>query len=60
MEKIFNPFFTTKPLTAKDDRPTGTGLGLASAKEMIESYGGVIRVESEVGKGTTLTIRLPI
>ncbi|QTA91872.1 Two component system response receiver/histidine kinase [Desulfonema magnum] len=59
-EKIFNPFFTTKPLTASDDRPTGTGLGLASSKEMIESYGGKILVESQVGKGTTFTVRLPI
>ncbi|MDM8549219.1 hybrid sensor histidine kinase/response regulator [Desulfobacterales bacterium HSG2] len=60
MGKIFNPFFTTKPLTAKDDRPTGTGLGLASSKEMIESYGGEILAESEVDKGTTFTVRLPI
>jgi len=60
MGKIFNPFFTTKPLTAKDDRPTGTGLGLASSKEMIESYGGEILVESQVDKGSTFTVRLPI
>ncbi len=60
MEKIFNPFFTTKPLTANDDRPTGTGLGLASTKEMIESYGGAIRVDSQVGKNTTFTVRLPV
>ncbi len=60
MGKIFNPFFTTKPLTASDDRPTGTGLGLASSKEMIESYGGDIQVESEVGKGTTFIVRLPL
>jgi len=59
MDKIFNPFFTTKPLSASDERPTGTGLGLASAKEMIGSYGGDILVESEIGKGTTLTIKLP-
>ncbi|QTA82972.1 Two component system response regulator/histidine kinase [Desulfonema limicola] len=59
MDKIFNPFFTTKPLSASDDRPTGTGLGLASAKEMIGSYGGDILVQSEVDKGTTLTVKLP-
>ncbi|MEE4357139.1 MAG: response regulator [Desulfococcaceae bacterium] len=60
MDKIFNPFFTTKPLTAKDERPTGTGLGLASAKEMIESYDGRILVESEEGKGTSFIILLPL
>ncbi|MDM8526152.1 hybrid sensor histidine kinase/response regulator [Desulfococcaceae bacterium HSG8] len=58
--KIFNPFFTTKPLTASDDRPTGTGLGLASAKEMIESYNGDILVESRIGEGTIFTVRLPM
>ncbi len=60
IEKIFDPFFTTKPLTATDDHPTGTGLGLASSKEMIESYDGEILVDSEVGKGTTFTVRLPV
>lgn len=58
--KIFNPFFTTKPLTANDDRPTGTGLGLASCKEMVESYGGEILVRSVLDTGTTFTIKLPI
>ncbi len=56
---IFDPFFTTKPLTAIDKRPTGTGLGLASCKEMIESYKGNIRVDSKIGKGTTFTVELP-
>lgn len=60
MTKIFNPFFTTKPLTASDDRPTGTGLGLSSAKEMIEAYGGEISVESQLGRGSTFTVILPI
>ncbi len=60
MNKIFNPFFTTKPLTSIDDRPTGTGLGLASCKEMIESYGGKLMVDSKIGKGTVFTVRLPI
>ncbi len=60
MGKIFNPFFTTKPLTASDERPTGTGLGLASAKEMIEAYGGEISVESQLGKGSIFTVILPI
>jgi len=60
MEKIFNPFYTTKPLTAGDDRPTGTGLGLASAKEMIESYDGKILVRSAEDAGSTFTVMLPV
>lgn len=60
MQRIFDPFFTTKPLTAHDDRPTGTGLGLASAKEMIESYSGKILVKSVVGTGTIFEVQLPI
>jgi PAS domain S-box-containing protein len=52
LEKIFNPFFTTK---AK-----GVGIGLANAKRVIEAHGGIINVESEEGKGTTIKIQLPI
>jgi signal transduction histidine kinase len=59
-ENIFNPFYTTKPLSAEDDRPTGTGLGLASARDMIESYGGVVLVDSEPGIQTTFTVMLPV
>lgn len=58
--KIFDPFFTTKPLIAEDGRPVGTGLGLASCKEMIESYGGEIAVDSTPQKGTCFTVRLPL
>lgn len=60
IHKIFDPFFTTKPLTASDERPTGTGLGLASAREMIASYGGDIQVETQIGRGSTFTVRLPL
>lgn len=51
MSKIFTPFFTTK---AK-----GVGLGLALCKRIIEQHRGEIEVKSEVGKGTTFTIKLP-
>ena len=50
--KIFDPLFTTK---AK-----GIGLGLAVCKAIIERHGGDIEVESEVGKGASFTIRLPL
>jgi len=54
MEKIFQPFFTTKP------EGQGTGLGLPIVKEIIEQHDGEIRMESQVGVGTTVSIRLPV
>lgn len=52
LKKIFNPFFTT--------RESGTGLGLAIVHNIIELHKGMIEVESEVGKGTTFTVLLPV
>lgn len=56
--QIFQPFLTTKGALGKSRTP-GTGLGLAIIHGIVEGHGGAIQVESEVGKGTTLTIRLP-
>jgi PAS domain S-box-containing protein len=53
IDLIFIPYFTTKKLGE------GTGLGLAMAHGIIESYGGRISVDSQVGKGTAFTIHLP-
>ena len=54
VDKIFNPFFTTKP-TDK-----GTGLGLSMCNDIIRSHGGSIRVESEPGEYTNMIISLPL
>ena len=51
-ERVFQAFFSTKP--------GGSGLGLPTARKIIEAHGGSIRVQSEVGHGTHFTIELPL
>jgi two-component system, NtrC family, sensor histidine kinase HydH len=50
--RIFDAFFST--------RPAGSGLGLATARKIIEAHGGTIQVQSEPGKGSQFTVRLPV
>jgi two-component system NtrC family sensor kinase len=54
LNKIFDPFFTTK------NPQEGTGLGLSVSYGIIQKHHGDIIVESEVGKGTTFIIKLPV
>jgi signal transduction histidine kinase len=59
MRRIFEPHFTTK--SGPDETGKGgSGMGLASCREIIESHRGRIRVESAPGRGTAMTIRLPV
>jgi signal transduction histidine kinase len=59
LPKIFQPFFTTKGTTKKGEAK-GIGLGLAICKEIIDAHHGRIEVTSEVGKGTTFSLHLPM
>jgi CheY-like chemotaxis protein/anti-sigma regulatory factor (Ser/Thr protein kinase) len=53
LNKIFDPFFTTKPIGK------GTGLGLSQVHGFAHQAGGTVKVSSELGKGTSITILLP-
>jgi signal transduction histidine kinase len=58
LRRIFEPYFTTKSPDAQGQG--GTGLGLSLAKDVMESHGGRIRVESQPGVGTIFTLKFPL
>ncbi|MEO7922910.1 MAG: ATP-binding protein [Chitinophagaceae bacterium] len=54
LDKIFQPFFTTKPTGQ------GTGLGLSLSYDIVKAHGGLIEVETKQGEGTTFVFNLPV
>jgi PAS domain S-box-containing protein len=55
-ERIFDPFYRGSNVT---EQVTGSGIGLAGVRQIVELHGGTVSVESMEGKGTTFTVRLP-
>jgi signal transduction histidine kinase len=53
LARAMEPFFTSKPVGK------GTGLGLSLCETIVSAHGGKLSIDSEEGKGTTLTLRLP-
>ena len=54
LSRVFDPFFTTKPMGQ------GTGLGLSICRQIVESMGATIDVDSQPGRGTSFRVRLPV
>ena len=54
LQKIFQPFFTTKP------SGEGTGLGLSLSYDIIKAHSGELKVNTKEGEGTVFTIQLPV
>lgn len=57
VERVFTPYFRAQ--NAQDGTAAGTGLGMGIARDIVEAHGGSIAVESTLGRGTTVTVRLP-
>jgi signal transduction histidine kinase len=56
MERLFEPFHRA----SNTGKLQGTGLGLAITKQFVEQHNGTVSVASQVGRGTTFTVRLPL
>jgi len=57
VDRVFTPYFRAQ--TVQEGGVPGTGLGMGIARDIVESHGGSITVESVLGRGTTVTVRLP-
>lgn len=58
--RLFEPFFSTKRSGSGAAGTSGTGLGLYTARQLLQTYQATIEVDSEVGRGTTFTVRIPL
>jgi len=59
LRRIFEPFYTTQVAVEEDSWLQGIGLGLSVSYRIVKRHGGIIEVESEIGKGSTFTVKLP-
>jgi two-component system NtrC family sensor kinase len=57
---MFEPFFTTKTVSPEKETSLNSGLGVSVVYEIVKSHHGTIKVESELGQGTTITLFLPL
>jgi two-component system sensor histidine kinase BaeS len=60
LEHIFDRFYQADSSRTRKDINSGSGLGLSIAKWIAEAHGGTLKAESEPGKGTTFTLRVPL
>jgi signal transduction histidine kinase/CheY-like chemotaxis protein len=59
LRRVFEPFYTTQIAVEEDSWLKGIGLGLSVSYRIVRRHGGTIEVESEIGKGSTFTVKLP-
>jgi len=58
--RVFDPLFTTKPVAKRGANSWESGLKLATCRTLLASHGGEVVVQSEVGQGTKVMVRIPV